>query len=42
MEKFNIVSRSRGAYNLPINIFIYFIFARYYLKKKKPYNNINI
>jgi len=42
IEKFNIIGRSRGAYNLLINIFIYLIFAYYHLKKKKPYNNINI
>jgi hypothetical protein len=29
MEKFNVIGRSRGARNLPINIFIYLIFARY-------------
>ena len=43
MEKFDVVGRSRGARNLPINIFIYLIFARHQRKKKKkPYNNINI
>jgi hypothetical protein len=41
MEKFDVVGRSRGARNLPINIFIYLIFARHQ-KKKKPYHNINI
>ena len=43
MEKFNIVNRSCGTRNLPINIFIYLIFAHHHLKKKKKlYNNINI
>src|SRR5271170_266152 len=35
MEKFDVVGRSRGARNLPINIFIYLIFARHQRRRSR-------